>query len=92
MKVAPGNATFRTVPSGAITSIGRKKPEFGGNGCRQKHFTAVNVDALVTDSEQLIEPRTCGADSEKSAITRSPRISSLRRMGIGSGSIPSSST
>jgi hypothetical protein len=58
MNVAPGKATLTTVPSGAITWIGRKNPELGGKGVRQKHYTAVKVLALVTDREQFSEPRT----------------------------------
>jgi len=46
---------------------------------------------LVKGSGELIAPFTCGAEPVKSAISRSPVTVIVTVIGMGSGSMPSSS-
>ena len=56
---APGSATLVIVPGGATTLITRKMPSVLGTGPGKIERSAVNDTASVTESVQLIAPRTC---------------------------------
>jgi hypothetical protein len=63
---------------------------FGGSPpirCRTHAYTADFVNGMG----ELMAPFTCAAEPVKSAVRWSPAIVTVTTIGIGSGSIPSSS-
>ena len=71
---APGSTTWVTVPGFVITVIGRMAPAVRGMSTAHAAMTVWYTLASANDGVQLSAPRTIGAESEKSAISSSPRI------------------
>src|SRR5437660_10868128 len=63
---AAGQRAFRMQPSGAVTSIGTKKPSLFGTSGNSEHLSACTTNAVVTLSVQLTPLSTCGEVPAKS--------------------------
>ena len=88
---APGITTFRTVPSGAMTEIGRKMPAVLGRSWRNAARTHRAATEKVKEKVLLIAPGACSAVPVKSAVRLSPSTVRATCSFTGGPPIPSES-
>ena len=87
-----GGTGLAIVADGMRTSTARKKPEFVGMSVRMRQRRHAYTADLVKEATQLMAPATCGAVPVKSTDSALPATSTVTVIGIGPGSIPSSSS